>query len=1567
MKIPQKLFRGASVSKNRKGIALVTVLTVMALTTILVLTFFSLATSENRASNTYSNGLQAQQVAEQAINMVIAQIREATADPRSTEDYVWASQPGAIRAWNGSGVLQGIFKLYSDDVMKSAQVSEMTDDFADLGAWAGNPDVFVDLNEPVIRGDKVYYPIVNPTASVLPEWPNEINGENRGVEGFSYDSLTVEGGLFGDKAASISGAKDGHLAMPVKWLYQLADGTLGVAAENGSRASGYKFEAISGSGVPSVENQIVARFAFWADDESSKLNLNTHAGGLAWDIPKAGGEIDMDMGRHQPAKNEWQRYPGHPATTHIGPALSPGVRDIVYDRDAMEMLFDIVPRIVGGGSESGTRVLSVGGQFRQGEENGLIPDTEPLFPSLDDMIMRSDREPHDFPDSTGNPVPADELTEYLERAKFFITTYSRAPEVSMFNVPKVAIWPIYNAEKGDSKYETHLTPFDQLIHYCATVGRKGNDDLDYIFRREQADSATYDFDDITRNQELFDYIYDQMDREVPGYGRSFVQKYGNKEVKQIITLIFDYIRSTNLHDDTLFGEDFEEAFQEENDADHITYTNSRDDAEKGFGHKGHGQVTPIVIDDQKGLGRFFSLASAGIVVGTVAEPGPIGSRFPGINGYQKGPGEFYENPSLQAFGNLPPLPDRIKKSETSTHPTWLSNLQTTNPDEFEAAFDPTQWNWQLCFLHPNLNFATNLGAWRRTKFTDNLRNGFSDSDLLAMRLNPGEKLVQASLVFNLFSPSIGWNSVNPDLEIHIKKERGMTFSSSSNVEFLGFTPAVDRPSGIDPDTFVWSTNWVKPTRNAGSRSWGGLLSFGYTMSALQVNQNGGRNAAKNVWFQMRDARNALHPLDPNEVTLPPNTPPNGGFPNRDIKSRYSALDRGYDHIVSSLGAVKRGDVGNVTNVAQSYRYDLVTVPFKVGQNVTFNSGEVKFTFYNGQNYAESSASDSGDTGYNDRTMVQEITLEFPTFTEPTPAMAGGTPGHVNDFKALVRDSQGPLGRASMTADPANALVDDGNTGFTLPTRSGGYSADRDGRTPPIGRMGELVTRWNGSNIYINGRVNNDQEPVPGSDIVQAVGVPHGDMRLVAAKRTIDSSYSNFFAPHRFYDAEPHAHSFTNSVGVATSAFNTNRDENKRHLILPDLADVQAERRNGRRAKTAPYRNQAIPLPFFGVEEGQRYGDFDNGAGTMIDGPYINKPDEGNVHALKTKYEQSVAGFWESKREYGEFPYFSNPELAESGGAAYFSPNRIVSGPGMFGSLPTGVEDGEPWRTLLFRPNVVGKDYDSHPGAEDPPDHLIMEMFWMPVVEPYAISEPLSTAGKVNMNYQMVPFLHVDRSTALRGVFRSEYMLCIPEKWHASYKHQRGRGEGYHWRDSPRDGNLQGKQLRSVIMEEDTLAQFEKHFNEGADIFKYSSQICEIHLIPQELSERLGTNNSVGSYTPTVEEMENGSYWSDHSLVGDNSRERPYTNIQTRLTTRSNTFKVHYRAQVVKQARRDDDDYSSWEPLTDSVQAEYRGSSIVERFVDPNDETLTVDFATEGTERLNPFYQYRVVNPRRFAP
>lgn len=1693
MKIAEKLKPSLLFSKDRKGVALVTVLTVMALTTILVLTFFSLATSEHRASSTYSNGLQAQQVAEQAVNLVIAQIRQATTVGNTK---AWASQPGAIRVWDEDGRKDFAYKLYSDDVMKTKDWEDFRNDFRGLEGWSERPEQFVDLNEPVIRGEKVYYPIVHPLASTKPQWPKPLGDDSNGVEGFWYNHASkgvklADQSRIGKKAADILRA-EGHVAMPVTWVYQLADGTLGTLEKGAAGATSYKFLPLSPGGTPSADNPIVARFAFWADDETTKLNINTHAGGLAWDIPKVGGELDMAMAKFQPAQKEWQRYPGHPATTHLSPALAPGVIDIVNDRDAMEMLYKVVPRVVGGGSESGTRVIDTRDPK---ESNGLMADKEPLFPSLDDVALKSEsysfynrrppggvsassRAHNQFPNANGDEIPLDELSEYLERSKFFITVNSRAPETNMFNKPRIAIWPIYNAAYGTSApegspaYNKYLSAFDRLIHFCASMGKAGGGAgvyprYEYIFKRQKADSSTHDILNIARNQELYNYLVYLMNQEVPGYGESFAGKYGPDDASQIITLIFDYIRSTNLHDDTLYSTDFAEAFKKVNNSEHLTFTNPRDGnkGNLGFGLKGHGQVTPIRIDSgdakTKGMGRFFTVSGAGVVVGCVAAPGAEHARYAGVLGYRN----RHEQPpsTVLHYTNIPPMRSAAVAANKTTWPVWLREMDRLinlkykvdgededwpgglNADEIakfvqaktqlrleynsiflqNGGFDEAVWNWNLAFLDDDYRNAV-LDNPTTAKFDRDSLGTDSDGDSAVVSLTYGDvtrlpdkhfaalarlnmveldpsghvvradpedsssdfvygtppqpfiaqKMAQATFVFNLFSPSIGWGSINPDMQIEIERQSGLEFRVNDGI--YGFLGWENKGAIKGGNTYIWATNWIKPHREGGVRAWGGLLPFSYTFQARDSLGEFGPNSQASVWNQLWRNRDITSPA---------------------IRSRLTPIDRGYNRIENALGTVAgiRDIGGRPSDIAQAYRYDLVTMPFRVAATpipvgmeeeeveeeeeedledestsipgsvftgARFRSGEVVFRVFDGGIHCEGSAPDDDET----EGPVQTITVELDNFHigYDQLRMASGRTGGVNEFEELGHDTTGVMEEASMTADPAN------------PWTSRGHSASRKGGTwkgnKPIendvmfdatdvaglnarGRMASSANHWDGRYLGVVDVYKGTAIPV---DVVQTAAVPHGDVRLVAARAVIEPD-DDLIVAHRDYGKKAIAHSMTNATGASLPGFNP--DAQKEYLIIPDLPKVTNDN---------PYRG-ATPMPFseYKSKDVQLYGDFDNGSGVMIDGPYINKPDEGNVHALKTKFTQEIVDFWDSRRDYGDFPYFSNPEKAEAGGPSYFSPNRLVSGPGMFGSLPTGTlaSPPKPWQTLLFRPDVVGNGYSSHPGAKTPPDHLIMDLFWMPVVEPYAISEPLSTGGKINMNYQMVPFFHVHRDTALRGVFRSEFMVCIPNQWNNSYKHDMGRGKGYHWRDNPFGGAIQTKRLRSVIVEDKTLAQFDTRFNNGMDIFKSATEICEIHLVPEEVTTRMGggTVGGINSPTPALVDMQNGTYWRAHSLVGDNSRERPYTNIQTRLTTKSNTFLVHYRAQVLKQSRRDSDgEYEEWRPEIDTVQAEYRGSSMVERYVDPNSDEIP-DFATEKDKTLDVYYRYRVVNPRRFAP
>ena len=215
----------------------------------------------------------------------------------------------------------------------------------------------------------------------------------------------------------------------------------------------------------------------------------------------------------------------------------------------------------------------------------------------------------------------------------------------------------------------------------------------------------------------------------------------------------------------------------------------------------------------------------------------------------------------------------------------------------------------------------------------------------------------------------------------------------------------------------------------------------------------------------------------------------------------------------------------------------------------------------------------------------------------------------------------------------------------------------------------------------------------------------------------------------------------------------------------------------------------------------------------------------------------------------------------------------------------------------------------HIGFANPPDHLFLEFFTMPVVEPYAISEPLSTAGKVNLNYQLAPFTNIERSTALRGVLKNTLMAGIsgydvqapnPSQMTSDASSPMYKGDA--------TGNVGDQntrypfEVRYDINRDATIEGIDNHFNHG-NIFRYPSEICDVFLVPAPLP---GASYNPKSMPPPAKYNDMESWWaptdkSTMCMTGDNLREEPYDRIYPRLTTQSNTFTVHCRVQTLQEA------------------------------------------------------------------
>ena len=101
------------------------------------------------------------------------------------------------------------------------------------------------------------------------------------------------------------------------------------------------------------------------------------------------------------------------------------------------------------------------------------------------------------------------------------------------------------------------------------------------------------------------------------------------------------------------------------------------------------------------------------------------------------------------------------------------------------------------------------------------------------------------------------------------------------------------------------------------------------------------------------------------------------------------------------------------------------------------------------------------------------------------------------------------------------------------------------------------------------------------------------------------------------------------------------------------------------------------------------------------------------------------------------------------------------------------------------------------------------------------------------------------------------------------------------------------------------------------------------------------------------------------------RERPYADIYARITTKSNSFTVYYRVQTLKNPPTSG--ATTWTEGQGAVLGDFRGSTTLERYIDPNDLGIP-DYADPANLPPNPIpanlethYKWRVVENTRFSP
>lgn len=1625
--------------RKHRGIALITVVTLLALATGLLLALFSITQTELKSTVATSDGSMSRLQADMAVNIVMGQIQKAVQQDNSTlttnQRETWASQPGMIRQYRESGRLLSANKLYSNQemVIKVAADNELQE-FQALNKirtdmpptnWNEQVDQYVDMNEPVIKliddgtgtaVQQLVFPILDPRAYNTAD-------VTKSVEGFSYsdkqDGLATGAELNGVILPDSVGDNldEQRLPMPVQWLYVLKDGTLGHLDVNKN------FVSPEGSAATEL-NPIVGRVAFWTDDESTKININTAGEGTAWNAPNLFHSRDGDWARFQPMANEYQRYPGHPATTCLSTVLFPGIPmnplrvDPNSTSDAnsaafnkafaiKEKIYEFMPKILPGGSKGGSVPVPVGRAFTEPQFSEVQAALkERLFASVDDFLLMpatntdGTRDEIDF-GANNNMWSGIPRSSVIERLRGFLTTNSRASELNPFGFPKVAMWPLHQTDSHE-----YRTVFDRTIARASSL--PGNANF-YYFTRNQP-NATTELTGITRNLRLHNYLLTLTSQKIPGFGTSatstFAAKYGFNH-EQILVEIFDYIRSTNLYDDliaeaavgdnpstsgwgtpnsrtTAFNTGVTGGLRSK------TFTpvrNGKNEGSNGMSsYPGHGQVAPSKIQKTgtlhlRGMGRYFTISEVGLhfictaegLANSANQPIPGGRAAPktpiisptndAMTGANYAPFSWTEGAWASTAGtkynywysNFPPLSTANREPSTGFYKTRYPDthmLEGIEGDNMEyPGYHPYYWNYTL------------------------------DRDT---PLPINTKRVQAMFLLEWFTPSAGWTLINPDFMIEVDASALQVNSPSAGL--VRMFPYRNGRMVVRP-FHNFASAWGVDQRG-GATSFRAFLN-GRRLPPFVLNTETGQRPSDNFF------KRGTMPAD---ATIP--------------TGNEGAGTTGWSNYATQTGVLQEV---NQYNLISDF-FDIQTGGAERGEQagvIDFRGGAVVIRIL---------PNNLTGTSFSDTQANQVFNFAFPAATIPAPVLCITTQQpqeyQNSDGSWVIRRPVPPTYWWAFHADGAIGRNTNG-------TRAGDAQIGREhgGRFRYLGsEIGDWGRRYLSGPQYQDpmdeaGAFNSTQVPPKSGpllrfrgslaiaeDSIQSLVLRHGDPRLTMGQFIVPNTE---FVPHRHYGNfdgtyKRMAHNITFGNRSDGPGYDRGYDV-LQYRMVPGVTYNEGF------VPDMPYRSEASGAM-------HKYGDFDRGIGNMADGPYINKPDEGNTYSINTTTGESAV------------PYFTDNWIAWTGGYSYFSPNRQVASPGKFGSLPTGVHDDtsspgrkgkrrEAWRTLLFRPSVwfyqeepSNTAGNRHPGApaslllshpttgapmtvnnfgDNPPDYLFMDFYWMPVVEPYAISEPGATMGKINMNYQMAPFRHIKRATGLYAVMKSELITALSStnpptgsSDAAVYLTRPGGAPAntshtWFWRSGTNTTYGRRNWHRDIDVDA-TLKLFDDRFACGF-IFISPAQICEMHLLPKRADSsdtavpatwfaKMGnTGHLTNSSASSIHK-----FWQDHKLTAENLRERPYTNMYPRLTTKSNTYTVYVRSQVIKKARSMAP--NQFDSSKDQVSAEYRSATVIERYLDLKDPTLNstagIDYAPSQTTQiltrptLEEFHRFRVLSQKR---
>ena len=592
---------------------MVIVLSCVALLSLLALGMMGSASFVRSSATATAEADAAQLLADTAVQVALAQLRTGTeSDGSHGAAAPWTSQPGQITIHKLNGAPDHRVRLYSAPEMITR--GDAAD--PDPPAWTAMKGQYADINAPILHsGGGLAFPVADPRAAVAgPAGPP--------VEGFSIDLRRAPDGTG-------VAATEGSLPMPVHWIYQLEDGTCGTLDDSGAFVSG-------GQSRPGPANRITGRFAFWTDDESCKVNVNTASEGVFWDTPRADTEQERALAAFQPLGWEYHRQPGHPSAVCLSSVLAPGRRfhpqgfpgseaaragKLTAMRSADFLWLLQLGRQAAGFSWEGT---SVGGTAAAGFFSPQLSPGLPLPRSGDIHDLTWDASPAD----EGSRAVAswfrgrDDRRAALAGRQFFLTTRNAAPETTLADTPRIALWPIHATVADGTAVPAgplqRSTAYDHAVAAAARVGSRT-----YCVQRTRPGDGFFDFQAAGggANAALLGYLRGITERPVPGFYRpgegmrTFADKYGSgprSDREGMLLGMLDYLRAANFSDGQLAAESQFPVLCPAN------------------AHEGFGQVTPLQTappgaDGLRGMGRMLTVSEVALFMICRAEVRPDGS------------------------------------------------------------------------------------------------------------------------------------------------------------------------------------------------------------------------------------------------------------------------------------------------------------------------------------------------------------------------------------------------------------------------------------------------------------------------------------------------------------------------------------------------------------------------------------------------------------------------------------------------------------------------------------------------------------------------------------------------------------------------------------------------------------------------------------------------------------------------------------------------------------------------------------------------------------------------------